>query len=130
MVRAGGDADTDRRLIEYIEALKISDIDKAIKLRLLHVDDAVLMIRFKTAQATLAGLIDSYIREIQILRLEIEGWKSICEAQDRMAKKDIDKGEILSARQCQYRGLEKVERALRYRKRHTEVDLPKLSRTI
>jgi hypothetical protein len=127
--RYGGESDTDPRLVEYIEALRAGDIDKLLELRLTHIEDVGLTRRFKTIDATVSGLMDVYVREIQILRLEVEGWKSICESQDRLAEPDIDRKETLAARQCQYRGLDKVERALGLRKDHTEVDVPQLSRT-
>lgn len=121
--------DTDPRLVEYIEALRTYDIDKIIELRFIH-NDAGLKTRFKTVEHVFAGVLDVYTKEIQILRLEVEGWKAICDGQDTLAEDGLTNQEKQAAKQAINRGLEKTERALLYRKDHPEIeDLPRLSRT-
>ena len=112
------ESDTDSRLIEYIEALKTGDINKVVELRSLHLD---LSTRFETVERINSGTLALYSREIQILRLEIEGWKSISDGHD---SDDVKLGQ-----QYIRRGLEKLERALVYRRHQSEINLPKLSRS-
>ncbi len=125
------DGDTDPRLVEYIEALRAHDVDKAIELRLIYSDDPALKVRFKTVESVFTGILDTYTKEIQILRLELDGWKAICEGQDTLAEEGVTNQEKQSANQLVKRGLEKTERALLYRKKYPAIeDLPKLSRDI
>jgi len=126
--RHGGEADTDPRLIEYIKALHACDVDKLIDLRLEYGEDEIAT-RFRTVERVHKDLLALYAREIQILRLEVEGWRSMCDGQDTLADEEATSQDKSLAKQAINRGLEKIERALVYRKSHDEVDLQKLSRT-
>ena len=112
------ESETDTRLIEYIEALKVGDINSVIFLRQSHPD---LKTRFETVEQINSGLLDLFSHEIQILRLEIEGWKAICDSHDSESPK--------VAKQCARRGREKLDRARVFRASHSKIKLAKLSRS-
>lgn len=122
--RYGGESDTDPRLVEYIEALKAYDFDRIIELRLEHCDDQGLARRFRTVEKTFAGLFKLYEREIQILRAEVEGWKSIDEGEERLEDEGLDRKQKAAARQCIYRGVAKLEKMIEVRKTQSEIELP------
>lgn len=122
--RYGGESDTDPRLVEYIEALKAYDIDHLIELRLVHREEEGLMRRFRTVERSFAGLLALYEREIQILRVEVDAWKSIDEGRDRLEAEGLDRKQKAAARQCIYRGVAKLEKMAVARKTQSEIELP------
>lgn len=116
--------ESDPNLMDYIEALQTGNIEKIIDMR----REDRQMIRFDTADRIHRDLMHMYAKEIQVLRLECSGWKSMCEGQDALTDSDIDPQEKSRARQQIRRGLDKTERALNYRKSHSDVELPKLDK--
>ena len=129
-VQVMGEQETDQRVIEYIKAIRDNDVDKLFELRCVYSHDTTLTCRFKTVEATYKGLLEVYAREIQILRLEVSGWQAICDGQDNLAEEGLAENEQRAAKQCITRGLEKVERALAFRKIQPDIgSFEKLSRT-
>ena len=123
-VRYGGDSDTDPRLVEYIEALKAYDIEALIELRLIHAEDAGLVLRFKTVEQVYANMLRVYEREIQILRMELDAWRTMDESRDRIEAEEADAAEKSAAKQCIYRAVTKLEKMQGYRRTQPEIDLP------
>lgn len=122
--RYGGESDTDPRLVEYIEALKAYDIEQLLELRILHRENEGLIRRFHTVEQSFAGLLELYEREIQILRVEVDAWKSIDEGRDRLEEEGLDRKQKAAARQCIYRGVAKLEKMIEIRKTQSEIELP------
>ena len=129
-VQVMGEQETDQRVVDYVKATRANDINTLIEMRLLYSDDQALTRRFKTVEAVYKGLLEVYAREIQILRLEVSGWQAICDGQDNLAEEGLAENEQRAAKQCITRGLEKVERALAFRKIQPDIgSFEKLSRT-
>ncbi len=67
--------------IEYTDALRAGDAGTCKRLRAAHTDDPELTTKFRTIERAWLAQMDLYIREIQIVRRERDGWKQIAEAE-------------------------------------------------
>lgn len=111
----------DVQFSEYAEALKAGDLDKCAELRAHNLDNALITAKFRTLELAWVSHMSLYIREIQIVRRERDGYKNLAEGRQKKLSKDktppggatmIRRGEKL---------LQQVEDAKAI---HEEIELP------
>lgn len=129
MIEVPEERQPDARFMDYVDALKSGDIRRLVEIRLENLGDTELETRFATAERIHGETLALYEQEIKILRMEAEGYQAVAEGQDDFADAETT-GDIearVRADQRMRRGLKKVEWAVKARKTHTEIELPKLS---
>ncbi len=111
----------DVRFLEYTEALKAGNLDRCAELRANNLDDVTIIAKFRTLELAWLGHMSLYIREIQIVRRERDGYKNLAGGRQKKLSKDktppggaamIRRGEKL---------LQQVEDA---QANHEEIELP------
>lgn len=109
-------ADSDEYLA-YADALKAGDTNECKRLRATHTDDPELTVKFRTIERVWVSQMDLYVREIQIVRRERDGWKQIAEAE---AGADIPS----TRKRLIKRGKAVVAQAEAAREDHEELEVP------
>ena len=78
----------DSRFSDYAEALKNGDTELCVKMRQDNVNQCEIIAKFDTLERMWLSLMGRYVREIQILRREREGYRNLAEGHRKTLEND------------------------------------------
>jgi hypothetical protein len=109
-------------VVAYLEALQALDVETCFALRCRYEGDPVVR-RFDTVEAAVRKLTSLYVREIQVLRREVCGWRNLADGYSEMV--DGVTGITLSKAKAQVKtGLQQLESAVALRAKGEEIEVP------
>jgi hypothetical protein len=116
--------DSDPRVVAYLEALQALDMETCFALRCRYEGDPVVR-RFDTVEAQTRKLTSLYVREIQVCRREVCGWRNLADGYSDMV--DGVTGLVLSKAKAQVKtGLGQLESVVALRAGGEEIEVPNL----
>lgn len=121
----GREREGDPRLMAYMDALREGRVADCMSLRATYLEDEPLMRRFDTVEQIIGDLTMMYIREIQIQRREIRGWRNLADGYEVLADGATHE-EKARANNMIKTGLGQLESALVLRKADEVVDVPNI----
>lgn len=78
----------DSRFSDYAQALRDGNTKLCLQMRQANHDQYEITAKFDTIERTWLGLMANYVREIQILRREREGYRNLSEGHRKMIEND------------------------------------------
>lgn len=113
--------ENDTRFCEYADALKAGDLDTCAKLRAKSMDDQKIICKFGMLERIWLKEMSHYVREVQIVRRERDGWQNVAIGYQK--KLQNDKTPPTSNTMIQ-RGKKLLQQAIEARELHVEVEIP------
>jgi hypothetical protein len=111
-------------VVAYLEAIQALDVETCHSLRRLWEGEPVIR-RFDTVEAQVRKLNSLYVREIQVCRKEVCGWRNLADGYSDMV--DGASGLELSRAKTQIKtGLRQLESAVALRTSGDEIEVPNL----
>lgn len=111
----------DVRFRDYLIAIRAGDFDACESLRDAHSDDVELLTKFKTIEQMFLRQTALYVREIQIIRRERDGWKSLADGRLKKIEGDRSAPSIWTLTQ---RGEAMLKQTAKARVEHELVEIP------
>lgn len=111
----------DRRFDEYADALKAGDVYTCKVLRSDNKDDNVILGKFDMIERMWLAEMSHYVREVQIVRRERDGWEKLAEGY----RKKLEEDKTLPAPTTMIRrGNALLEQAAEAREKHVDLEIP------